>query len=264
MIPSDGTYRELARRWQAMDDGDRVRLMHVECRRPGRMLLRVDIGDRQAPTISLAAGVHGDEPAGVWALLRLVEEAELDARYSYRIWPCMNPSGFAAGTRQSADGIDVNRTFGESGTSPEASAILAANSGVTFALSLDLHEDCDASGFYCYEYGGGEIGRRVVCALEEQGFKIDPLETTFGLAGPLDAAHCAREPGRISADAFEEAALLGGLSYSLALARRAARRALTFETPASEAWGTRLAMHRNGVLAAVAALPEESRCVPFK
>lgn len=67
MIPSDGTYRELLRRWQAMDDGDRVRLRHVECRHSGRTLLCVDIGGEQAPTVSLAAGVHGDEPAGVWA-----------------------------------------------------------------------------------------------------------------------------------------------------------------------------------------------------
>ncbi len=264
MIPSGGTYPELVRRWEAMHDGDRVSVDHLETRRVGRTLLCVDIRAEQAPTISIAAGVHGDEPAGVWALLGLVEDSELDARYSYRIWPCTNPSGYAARTRQSADGVDVNRTFGRLGTSPEARAILAANRDLTFALSLDLHEDCDASGFYCYEYGGGEIGRRVISALDEEGLEIDPLETTFNLAGPLDDAHSMRERGRVVPDASEETALLGGLSYSLALARGSARHALTFETPSPAAWGTRLAMHRCAVLAAVAALLEESASMPLK
>jgi murein peptide amidase A len=264
MIPSGGTYPELVRRWEALHDGGRVRVGHVETRRAGRTLLCIEVGDRQAPLVAIAAGVHGDEPAGAWALLGLMEDDELDARCSYRIWPCTNPSGFAARTRQSADGVDVNRTFGGVGASPEASAILAANRGLAFALSLDLHEDCDAGGFYCYEYGGGQVGRRVIAALEGEGLPIDPLEVTFGLAGPLDDAGCTRERGRIIADALEEAALLGGLSYSLALARAGARHAVTFETPLSAAWGTRLATHRVAVLAAVEALLEESACMPLK
>jgi len=73
------------------------------------------------------------------------------------------------------------------------------------------------------------------------------------LAGPLADAHCQRERGRITADHFQEAALLGGLSYSLSLARHAARHALTFETPTILEWELRLAMHRTAVLAAIAA-----------
>ena len=68
---------------------------------------------------------------------------------------------YAGGTRESADGVDVNRSFGRGGQSPEARAILTANRDRKFVLSIDLHEDCDADGFYCYEYGGGDIGRSV-------------------------------------------------------------------------------------------------------
>jgi murein peptide amidase A len=261
-MPIRGTYRQLRRRWEALRRED-VRLREIPSPRVGRALLCADVGDPALPRVAIATGLHGDEPAGPWALLELVEANELDPSFSYRIWPCINVSGFAARTRESADGIDVNRTFGGVGASPEASVILAANRGLTFALSLDLHEDCDAQGFYCYEYGGGEIGRRVIAALAQDGFPIDPLEVTFGLAGPLDDAHCVRERGRIAADPKGEAAVLGGLSYSLALARQGARLALTFETPSSVGWGTRLAMHRAAVAAALRALLEESASRPF-
>jgi hypothetical protein len=253
MISSGGTYRELVERWESAH-GERVRLQRVSCGRSGRTLLCADVGDPRRPRIAIAAGIHGDERAGPWALLQLVERSELPPHFSYRLWPCTNPSGFGAQTRANADGIDVNRTFAGDGTSPEASAILAANRSMTFALSIDLHEDCDAAGFYCYEYGGANLGRSVVAALAAEGFPIDPLERTFDLAGPLDDAHCVRESGRVVADAAHEALALGGLSYSLALARHAARRALTFETPSAAAWETRIAMHAAAVSSALDAL----------
>lgn len=257
MISPGGTYRELVERWESLQTGG-VRLHRVVCAPSDRTLLCADIGDPRLPSVAIAAGVHGDEPAGPWALLHLVERGELRPEFSYRVWPCTNPSGFIARTRQNVDGIDVNRTFAGYGVSPEAAAIVAANRGLRFVLSIDLHEDCDAAGFYCYEYGDGDLGRRVVAALLDQGFPIDPLEATFDLAGPLDDAHCAREPGRIVADAAQEAVALGGLSYSLALARSGVSRVLTFETPLAAAWEARIAMHSTAVLSALVAQLEES------
>lgn len=253
----------MQRRWDAMR-GKGLHLREIESAKAESALLCVDAGDPALPAIAIAAGVHGDEPAGSWALLELIETGALDPSFRYRIWPCINASGFIAGTRENADGVDVNRTFDGFGGSREASAVLAANRGLKFALSLDLHEDCDAVGFYCYEYGGGEIGRRVIAALEVIGFPIDPLEATFDLAGPLDDAHCLRERGRVVADAAQEVTMLGGLSYSMAISRGVARHALTFETPSAAPWPTRLAMHRTAVLAAIAALVKESASVPFK
>jgi murein peptide amidase A len=225
-------------------------------------LLGVEIGDPALPAAAIAAGVHGDEPAGPWALLELAESRALDSRLRYCILPCTNPSGFDVKTRENAGGVDVNRSFGGNGGTPEARAVLTFLRAQRFVLSLDLHEDCDATGFYCYEYGGGEIGRSVVGVLHGEGFAVDPLEVTFGLAGPLDDAHCVREWGRIVADAAREAGLLGGLSYSLALARKGARHALTFETPSNASWETRRAMHRIAVRAAITAVLEESASTP--
>jgi murein peptide amidase A len=263
VTPSAGTYRELAERWKSLRDRGELSLHEISCGDSGRTLLCAQTGDPSGPTVAIAAGVHGDEPAGVWALLELAETHALDPRCSYRLWPCTNPSGYEAGTRANAEGLDVNRTFAGTGGSPEARAVLAANTGVTFALSLDLHEDRDAVGFYCYEYGGAAIGCNVIETLDARGFPIDPLEVTFALAGPLDDARCRRERGRVVADSAEEAALIGGVSYSLAILR-GARRALTFETPSSASWQRRVAMHRTAVLAAVRSLLEESTSTPSK
>jgi len=237
MIPGDGTYRELVERWQSLHDA-RVRLQRVACPSSDRTLLCAEIGDSRRPRVAIAAGVHGDEPAGPWALLQLVERGELGPEFCYRLWPCTNPSGFSAQTRANADGIDVNRTFGGEGQSPEASAIVAANRAITFALSIDLHEDCDSTGFYCYDYSGGTLGRNAVAAVEAKGLPIDAL-------------------GCMTPDGAQEALALGGLSYSLALARNGVR-ALTFETPSVSAWDTRIAMHATAVLSALNALLEES------
>jgi protein MpaA len=253
-----GTYRDLELAWKRLRSTHDLRVREVACVGAPRTLLCVEAGDHMLPAIALAAGIHGDEPAGPWALLAFVAQGDLDPRYSYRIWPCTNPTGFSAGTRESADGIDLNRTFGRGGGSPEAKAILTANRDHAFALSIDLHEDVDATGFYCYEYGGAELGRAAIRALDEAGLPVDPMEATFDLAGPLDESGCERERGRIVADGGLEAAALGGFSYNMLLARRAARHALTFETPLRMPWEERLQMHGRAIGAAIDALSQVS------
>ena len=196
-------------------------------------------------------------------MLELAESGQLFKSYdfSFRIWPCTNPTGFEQGTRNSVDGVDINRTFGRGGQSPEARAITTANRDRRFILSLDLHEDFDATGFYCYDYdrdalqrGRATFGDAVVRTLEAEEFPIQAFDDDYDLGSPLPAESVRFERGLVHADPIAEAAAIGGLSYSLAMARRAARYALTFETPTSLAWQTRLAMHRTAILAALDAL----------
>jgi murein peptide amidase A len=247
------TYRELGDRWRALRASRGLRLREVACVGAPRTLLCGEFGDPTQPAVAISAGVHGDEPAGPSALLELVERDLLDPRYSYRLWPCTNPTGFEEKTRENAEGLDINRTFGRGGGSPEARAIVTANRDLKFALSIDLHEDYEAEGFYCYEYGGGTIGLEIVAALEARGFPIESFSSldlgTVPLHGPVHT-----ERGRVTADPFQEAELLPGLSYSLLLARHAARCALTFETPSALAFDRRVAMHIEAVRAALAAI----------
>lgn len=235
---------------------DGIAVREVACVGAPRTLLCAELGDHAKPTIALASGVHGDEPAAPWALLSLVESEELDPRYAYRIWPCTNPTGYAAGTRVSADGVDINRSFGRGGQSPEARAIVTANRNRKFALSLDLHEDTDADGFYCYEYRSLEIGREVVNAVREARFPIQDL-AQCDLGAPFEQLQL--EDGVVRPNSEQEIQAIGGLSYNLSLARHAAARVLTFESPVRLAWDDRIAIHRIAVKAAIQALSKEAR-----
>lgn len=214
------TYQQLAARWKSLRSTHDLALREVACVGAPRTLLCADLGESTKPAIHLSAGVHGDEPAGVLALLELVEGRMLDERFAYRIWPCTNPTGFDARARASVDGVDVNRTFGRGGSSPEAKAIVMANRDRKFALAIDLHEDDEARAFYCYEYGERELGKAI-------------------------AASCLRP------DPVAEAESIGGLSLSLLLRRGAASHVLTFESPASLELRERVAMHVAAVIDAV-------------
>ena len=229
------TYHELESRWKALRASQDARVREVACVGATRTLLCVELGDGALPMVTLSAGVHGDEPAGPLALLYLAENELLDTRFSYRVWACTNPTGFDAGTRENADGVDINRTFGRGGSSPEARALVVANRDLKFVLAIDLHEDDEAAGFYCYAYGGPAIGEAVIRALRERGDAID-------------ARGCLRP------NPVEEAESIGGLSLSLLLARNAAQRALTFETATTGSLESRIESHAVAVQAAVAVL----------
>lgn len=245
------TYDDLLAGWKALRATHEIAVREVACIGAPRTLLCADFGLGGSPAVALAAGVHGDEPAGPWALIALVEARELEPRYGYRVWPCTNPSGYALGTRESADGVDVNRSFGRGGQTPEARAIVTANRDRKFAVSIDLHEDCDAQGFYCYEYGRGDLGRAVIDAVAQAGFPVQDLERC-DLGGPVPGV--VLDEGVVRPPASLEIDAIGGLSYTLSVVRHAAQRALTFETPVRLPFEERIAIHRIAVKAALRAL----------
>ena len=229
------TYDDLQKRWKSLRGQSDLTVREVACGMGARTLLCAEIGDALAPAVTISAGMHGDEPAGTVALFELAQHQELPSGFRYRLWPCINPTGYDAGTRESAGGVDLNRTFARGGSAPESRAILTANRDLQFELALDLHEDCDMPGFYCYEYGSRELGNAVVDALAANGM---PLAT---------------EPV-LRPDPKEEELAIGGRSYTLALARRAARSALTLETPGGIDRERRAAILRIAVKAAIDAL----------
>ena len=255
-----GTYDELSDEWRALRRVG-VRVREIACVGAARTLLVAETGASGLPAVAISAGVHGDEPAGPWALLALVRDGLLDPRFAYRLWPCLNPTGYTAGTRANADGVDVNRSFSRGGTTPEARAVFTANRDRRFVVALDLHEDFEADGAYVYEPlrpGFAALhAPRIVAALDEAGIPVQTLDDDFDLGAPpgFDLRSLYRlERGTVLVDYENEMRAFDGLPNSLALMYRGTPAALTFESARPRPWEERLAAHRIAVTTVLAYL----------
>ncbi|HXB01926.1 MAG TPA: M14 family metallocarboxypeptidase [Opitutaceae bacterium] len=103
------------------------------------------------PRIYLSAGIHGDEPAPPLALLRLLERGFFDARATWFICPLLNPVGLARGTRENANGIDLNRDYRNPASAEIRAHVAWLQRQPRFDLAILVHEDWEAKGFYLYE-----------------------------------------------------------------------------------------------------------------
>lgn len=142
----------------------------VEMRKPAQDCMRV----------SISAGIHGDEPAGVEAAIRFMEQHAEDenllTKASFSIFPCDNPSGWELGTRENADGIDLNRQFAAHNPPDEVKLIMRGLADKCFDLVFEMHEDIDAPGFYLYELADEptqRVGEIIVQTLSSSGVPIN-------------------------------------------------------------------------------------------
>lgn len=101
--------------------------------------------------IYLSAGIHGDEPAGPLAMLRLIEANEWPAQFEYHICPCLNPTGFFFNSRENEDRKDLNRDYRFAETGEVAAHIRWLERQSSFDAAFCLHEDWESHGFYLYE-----------------------------------------------------------------------------------------------------------------
>lgn len=77
----------------------------------GRPIRAIVLGDRHALRPVLVVGcIHGNETAGIAVAHRLASESPPRGSTMW-IVPDLNPDGVAAGTRQNADHVDLNRNF---------------------------------------------------------------------------------------------------------------------------------------------------------
>lgn len=146
--------------------------------------IEVHVYGKGPRTAMVMAGVHGDEQNGVevvrilqTALAQLPESALAGTRVV--VMPVANPDGYAANTRQNANGIDLNRNFpdksfgsgAQSGeyfggaaaaSEPETRAIMDVICGHEPYLVVSLHE-----ALACVNYNGPslEVAQRMSDAL---------------------------------------------------------------------------------------------------
>jgi protein MpaA len=77
----------------------------------GRPIVAYEVGPPHAPESALVVGcIHGNEPAGI-AIARALEHVKAPPGVDLWIVPDLNPDGVAAGTRQNAHRVDLNRNF---------------------------------------------------------------------------------------------------------------------------------------------------------
>lgn len=123
--------------------------------------------------IGIFAGIHGDEPAGTFALVQflraLVAEPALAEGYLIHAYPLCNPSGFERGTRSSANGVDLNREFWKNSAQPEVQLIERELREQHFQGLIQLHADDTSDGVYGFVRGHTLSENLLKPALAEAG-----------------------------------------------------------------------------------------------
>lgn len=107
--------------------------------------------------IGIFAGLHGDEPEGVHALVQLARlfdtNPELAAGYCVFLYPICNPTGLEDRTRLSRRGKDLNREFWRNSAEPEVQLLQAELVSQSFDGLISLHTDEHTNGVYGFVRG---------------------------------------------------------------------------------------------------------------
>jgi hypothetical protein len=114
-------------------------------------LQRKAVSRGEAKRVYISAGIHGDEPAGPLAVLKLLQENRWPENLNIWLCPCLNPIGFKLNCRENAKAIDLNREYLKPVAEEIAAHILWLNRLPMFDVCLMLHEDWESHGFYLYE-----------------------------------------------------------------------------------------------------------------
>jgi protein MpaA len=126
------------------------------------------VGPRGGDTpirLGIFAGIHGNEPEGVHALVQFIKlleaRPELAAGYYLSFYPVCNPTGFEDGTRHSRSGRDLNREFWNNSSEPEVRLLQAELQSRSFQGLISLHTDDTSDGFYGF-VGGATLTKNLI------------------------------------------------------------------------------------------------------
>jgi hypothetical protein len=173
--------------------------------------------------VYISAGIHGDEPASVWALYSWFEmQSESHDELSFMIFPCLNPFGLINNIRFDSDGDDLNRNWGSTEKSL-ISQIIERTKPFSFSMAINLHEDYDANGIYLYESLDGKMRDDLALQILTSGSKYIPVDSRKKIEGRWSKNGIIRpSPSSLPKEGLPEAAFLQ---------RGKAKRTLVLETP---------------------------------
>lgn len=182
--------------------------------------------------ILITGGVHGDEPAGVEAVLKFLarDNTELLEHFSFNIIPCINPYGYVHDKRENSKNVDINRSF-EKEDVLEAVIVKEAVRDKQYTLAIDFHEDYDAKGFYIYEgiRDGGLIGPKIA----------EVVQTI----GPIDTDDSGEDTEAIAQGVYKVNSKWGMQGLAPYLLHKHSKHVIITETPTEWKLDQRIALH---------------------
>lgn len=130
----------------------------------------------------ISTGIHGDEPAGPLAALKLLQENRWPENLELWMCPCLNPIGFTLNTRENAKGLDLNRGYLNAVAGEILAHIVWLERQPMFDLCMLLHEDWESGGFYLYEQNPEKrpsFAEKIIEAVE----KVCPIDRSEIIEG---------------------------------------------------------------------------------
>ena len=193
--------------------------------------------------IYLSSGCHGDEPAGPYSLLEMMNEGFFDDGIEWLICPLLNPTGMMAGTRENAQGVDLNRDYFKKVSVEVSGHAEWLEAQRVPDMFLSLHEDWESTGFYLYEIQKNvckSMAQKILGAVSNT-MPIEPNDTIDG--------HEVREQGWIFHQT--QADVPDQWPEAIFMAERGATVSYTLETPSSRELKERVRSHKLAVQCAV-------------
>ena len=145
-------------------------------RRKEYPLFKVVLGRSGKSTVCFSAGIHGEEPAGPWAILEFIKQYNPIKYKDIRIilFPVANPYGFDRGIRRNFLNKDLNGHFCHKKLSGENKILYDAVKDERVYFFHALHEDEGFKKFYLYNFERKpEKIYRDVIVLGKKYFAID-------------------------------------------------------------------------------------------
>lgn len=123
--------------------------------------------------VLVSGGIHGNEPAGVYAVLEFLEkraDRHLDG-FRFFAYPCINPWGFETGKSSNYYGDEINDEFYQKSAVGEVKFVRSCllNDGVDYLFTMDFHEDCCTYVLEACRDKDSFLGDQIVQALGKKG-----------------------------------------------------------------------------------------------
>lgn len=154
-------------------------------------LYRVVINPDAQRTYAVISGLHGNERAGPFSVLKFMATTSPSPDVRVVIMPLVNPQGFVEGKRRNSENRDLNRQWCKDTLHGDAAKIARAMEDYKPEFLHTLHEDPAREEFYLYfsDKNNPELYDELI-GKAEQFFPILGQKTVFGdrvKGGKVDA-----------------------------------------------------------------------------